>query len=339
MENTNESHMHQASGQGAAGFWRRTTAFWLDCLLLGLIGMILANVFFDALSEIGGWGRIIGFAVGSAYFALLEGGPGKNQSLGKRVMKIKVVRCGHQGDLSLSVGRAWCRYAVIAVPLVLNGMSFIDLPSLHVPGKEAIFWTNNTFDLILEIALTYLLIFNPPTRQSLHDLFTSTMVVPQSEQRVEIASVAHKHWFYIGAINMLMIVGSVGVSHFFRPSQLVDLTAIQRATMAIDGVVQSSVITGNTRTDSKYGQSNQTWIAVDTTVRNAAMVSDKGVQNLAQAAFSASGLLTSRDLVRIAARQDVTLGIASWSRGYTLTLSPKQWASKIGRSTHPDGHG
>ncbi|KFG92326.1 hypothetical protein GQ56_0138035 [Burkholderia paludis] len=61
-----------------AGFWRRTVAFGIDCIVLGLIGLALAVLFFNPLAEIGQWGRLIGFLIGLIYFGLMEGHAGRS---------------------------------------------------------------------------------------------------------------------------------------------------------------------------------------------------------------------------------------------------------------------
>ncbi|MEX3693419.1 RDD family protein [Paraburkholderia sp. BR14263] len=81
----------------AAGFWRRTAAFAIDGILLGLIGMVVIALGFEWLARIGTWGRLVGFAFGSLYFALMEGTGGRCQSFGKQALKIKVVRVTPDG--------------------------------------------------------------------------------------------------------------------------------------------------------------------------------------------------------------------------------------------------
>ena len=46
-----------------AGFWRRVAAFAVDALLLGCVGLLLGWLAFDALAALGGWGRLVGFAL------------------------------------------------------------------------------------------------------------------------------------------------------------------------------------------------------------------------------------------------------------------------------------
>ncbi|MFP3480615.1 hypothetical protein SB780_37830, partial [Burkholderia sp. SIMBA_057] len=48
-------------------------------------------------------------------------------------MKIKVVRCGASGVGTLNMTQAGARYAIIAIPNVLGGIGFVDLPVLNSP--------------------------------------------------------------------------------------------------------------------------------------------------------------------------------------------------------------
>ena len=74
-----------------AGFWRRIAAFVVDGLVLGLIGYVLGLLLFDVFVSLGAWGRCFGFVVAMAYFVPQEVAHGGGQSLGKRLLRIRVV--------------------------------------------------------------------------------------------------------------------------------------------------------------------------------------------------------------------------------------------------------
>src|SRR5471032_2065716 len=101
-----------------AGFWRRVAAFIVDAFLLGFIGYALGLVFFDTFVRLGPAGRCVGFAVALAYFVPQESGRGGGQSLGKRLLRIRVVDAAGQ---PLSVARGAVRFVVFGVPYFLDG--------------------------------------------------------------------------------------------------------------------------------------------------------------------------------------------------------------------------
>jgi uncharacterized RDD family membrane protein YckC len=152
-----------------AGFWRRVTAFLVDGLILGLIGYALSLALFDTFVRLGPWGRCVGFGVALVYFVAQESGRGGGQSLGKRLLGIRVVDA--QGR-ALSPARGAARFAVFGVPYFLNGAV--------LPMNVATFAGGFPLALLAlggMLALAYLLVFNRRTRQSLHDLAVGAFVV------------------------------------------------------------------------------------------------------------------------------------------------------------------
>ena len=157
-----------------AGFWRRVAAFLVDGVILGLIGYALGLLLFDTFVRMGPWGRCVGFAVALAYFVPQESGRGGGQSLGKRLLRIRVVDA--QGR-ALSPARGAARFAVFGIPYFLDGAV--------LPMNVATFAGGVPFAALAlggMLALAYLLVFNRRTRQSLHDLAVGAFVVLASER-------------------------------------------------------------------------------------------------------------------------------------------------------------
>ncbi len=152
-----------------AGFWRRLGAATIDGLLLGLVGAVLGFLWFDQLAALGQNGRFLGGVIAFAYLALLNSRIGSGQTLGKRLLKIRVTDV--QGS-SVSLERAALRSLILLVPGVLNGMSFAD-----ASGGFAIVAVQALCVFGLGGALAYLFCFNRQTRQSVHDLAARTIVV------------------------------------------------------------------------------------------------------------------------------------------------------------------
>jgi uncharacterized RDD family membrane protein YckC len=152
-----------------AGFWRRVAAFLVDGLVLGLVGYALGGVLYDAFVQLGPWGRCVGFVVALAYFVPQESGRGGGQSLGKRLLGIRVVDA--QGR-PLGPARGAARFAVFGVPYFLNGAA---LPMNVATFAGGFPWAVLALGGML--ALAYPLVFNRRTRQSLHDLAVGAFVV------------------------------------------------------------------------------------------------------------------------------------------------------------------
>ena len=151
------------------GFWRRILALVVDVLLLGIIGWMLGALFRDQFSSMGQWGRAVGFVIELAYFGLLNSRLGHGQTVGKRLLKIRVV---DGNDQWLSLPRSMVRAIILALGSALNGID---------PGH----WSSSLFVMVpLSVLIfgslgstLYLYIFNRKTRQSLHDLLVGSYVV------------------------------------------------------------------------------------------------------------------------------------------------------------------
>lgn len=151
--------------QGICGFWRRLAALVVDGLLLGTVGFLLGLLFSEQFIALGPWGRWLGFIIELAYFGLLNSRLGNGQTLGKRLLKIRVVDGESQ---LLSLPRAMVRAVILATPFALNGTSASNL-YLMVPLSVLLF--GGLFSIL------YLYLFNRRTRQSLHDLAVGSFVV------------------------------------------------------------------------------------------------------------------------------------------------------------------
>ena len=75
-----------------AGFWRRVIAALIDGLILGLVGWILGFFLSDFFMSLGGWGRLLGYAIALAYFVPGNSSIFSGQTVGKRALGIRVVK-------------------------------------------------------------------------------------------------------------------------------------------------------------------------------------------------------------------------------------------------------
>jgi len=165
----NESVAESGLSKSISGFWRRIGALAIDTFVLGLAGMIVGVVLFDPLARMGGYERLIGFAIAWAYFGILNSSLGGGQTLGKRMLDLRVVDADGQW---LSLPRSLVRYGVLGLPFFLNGLPISpDLATSLVGDFLALVVFGGLF------AIVYLYVFNRRTRQSLHDLAVGSFVV------------------------------------------------------------------------------------------------------------------------------------------------------------------
>lgn len=121
-----------------ASFGRRLVALLVDAIILAVAYGIFWGIFDTTLAY------IVTLAGGLAYFALLEGGP-RGQTLGKRVMDIRVVDFAAGGEIGY--GRGALRY----VGRILSG----------IPCYLGYFW-----------------MLWDKEKQTWHDKIATTVVVP-----------------------------------------------------------------------------------------------------------------------------------------------------------------
>jgi len=102
-----------AGSSSFAGAWRRLGAFVVDAFLLGLVGVIAGYFLFDFFVSLGSWGRVLGFAIALGYFGTLNSGIGHGQTIGKRLLRIRVVSADGS---PLSVSKSVLRFAILGTP-------------------------------------------------------------------------------------------------------------------------------------------------------------------------------------------------------------------------------
>lgn len=158
-----------------SGFWRRLIAFVIDVFLLGIFGNLVGSLFYENLIHLPiVWGRAIGFLIALAYFGLLNSDVGDGQTLGKKLLGIKVQ--SRSGE-NLSLPTSCLRFTVLGLFYFLNGLQF---PIGWIAYESLLVISTPVLALLVfgfGGTIVYLFIFNRQTRQSLHDLVVDSVVV------------------------------------------------------------------------------------------------------------------------------------------------------------------
>ncbi|HAU93864.1 MAG: RDD family protein [Pseudomonadota bacterium] len=182
-----------------SGFWRRIVALIVDSILLALGGFALGLVLEPVFIQMGGWSVFIGFFISLGYFGVMNSRYADGQTLGKKLLGIRVVDGNNQ---VISLGRSLLRYCVYGIPFALQ----IDF----LPVDEGFFWLMYPIGALLvggSFSILYLYLFNRRTRQSLHDLVVGTYVVYAGAKQEEVRKVWTPHlvivalWFILGGIS------------------------------------------------------------------------------------------------------------------------------------------
>jgi uncharacterized RDD family membrane protein YckC len=162
------------------GIRSRLGAFALDSLALGLTGAFVGMFAFDQLAALGDRARLLGLLLTLLYFGILCSRVGRGQSLGMKLLKIRVVDSeGKDLGLTRSFGRA----LVLSAPFLLNGIRLNGYQSI---ADQMSITAVSTVIFGVGLAQAFLLFFNRPSRRLLHDLLFRSSVVWADHQIPEM---------------------------------------------------------------------------------------------------------------------------------------------------------
>lgn len=293
-------------------FWRRLIAFLIDMLVLGALGLVLAFFFQQRLIALGAWGRAVGFVVALAYFGMTESRWGNGRSLGKLVMRLRVVT--RTGAL-LSIPAAFCRSAIFCLAYFLNGANW-----KVTPGQEWIATVQSLLIGALIVSVFYLLLFNRRTRQSLHDLAVGAFVVNAGPDGFvpPPTPVWRGHYAIAGGI---VLVLSVGSTLLLQQATVKALVATQRAISALPDIygvsVKVNVTAPRGATTSQMLLSGIVDESLGDPDRLAATIANLALDNYPDA--------NAQQLIAVTLTSGYDIGIASGWRWTTYAWAPAHW--------------
>jgi uncharacterized RDD family membrane protein YckC len=297
-----------------AGFWRRIGAIVVDAILLGILGSILGAIFFDLFAQMGAEGKLVGLVILLAYFGLQESALAGGQTLGKRLLGIRVV--GRDGNC-LSIPKSMARTAIWVVPWLLNG--------LPISGPM---WLLAVLGLSLFsffFAAVYLLIFNRRTRQTVYDLLTDSYVVRSATPGVvDQLPVWKWHYAIIGGWCGLWIVliSLLAFSGIFK-GFLADLLDLQQKVEALPDVQYASVNKGVMYMSGQAGAT--TTVTVRVTYSHKITDEDKAARDVAAVVLADRDAIGNPNELDISVGRSFDIGIASGRYFNSTSHSPDEW--------------
>lgn len=297
-----------------AGFWRRTIAFIIDGLILGITGMVAGWLMFDTLAGMGAYARLAGFAVALSYFGIFNSRLVKGQTIGKMAMSLRVVAADGK---PITVARSFARYAVLGVPFFLNNLP-LGMPTM-------LSWVGYALSVVVfgvGLSIIYLYIFNRRTRQSLHDLLVGSYVirVDRTETGRLLVPIWHGHWVVVGLVLAISLAGPAAAGRLIGSPFFADLMPAYNA-VAAQPHVRSVSLTKN----ASWVNGVTSHYLISTLTLDAAMVHDKAfaenAAHIVAANFPAYG---SEDAVVIKLKYGYDMGIASAWTTQTFAFKPAQ---------------
>ncbi|MFC1821654.1 RDD family protein [Thermodesulfobacteriota bacterium] len=152
-------------------FIRRFGSFFIDTLLIGIIGQLISAGFMEELMALGNKGPFIGLVILILYFGIGNSALFNGQTIGKFLLGIQVVNL--KGE-KISVQKSILRSLIYIVPYIFNGWG-LDL------GKGAlavIFWSIiGAWLFSFTVALILFFVGNWKVGRLFHDVLFSTKVL------------------------------------------------------------------------------------------------------------------------------------------------------------------
>ncbi|MDQ2077939.1 RDD family protein [Marinimicrobium sp. ABcell2] len=304
-----------------AGFWRRIGALFIDTLILGLVGFLLGLALGSTFVQVGGWGRLIGFVIALVYFGAMNSKLFKGQTIGKRVLNLRVVDSDNQ---TISLVRSVIRYIVLAAPFSLNGAQFSNealLSFLIYPLSLIIF--GGLFSII------YLYIFNRITRQSLHDLAVGTFVVNANIEKQEVGKIWKGHLVVVAVFFIAAAIVPVFTSKLAQNEPFKDMLAVQSALSDEPGVNYATVTTSTTTFSSKNeGAKTTTYVTAQAFISSNNVSDVELARELAIIVIKNFPEAVRRDALRITLTYGYDIGIWSQWSNHAHDFNPSELAGE-----------
>lgn len=300
-----------------SGFWRRIAAFVLDCFILGAVGFLLGIAFEPKLVELGGAGKIVGFVIAIVYFGFMNSHIFKGQTLGKRLMKLRVVNIENH---CISVGRSFVRYFAIGVPYFINGAKFDSV------SEDSILAYVISFVFIGGLgSIIYLYLFNRRTRQSLHDLIVGTYVVNATVPYFPVERIWRYHFIAVGILFIAGIAIPIFALKNLDQENFSDLINAQKELMNLPEVRYASINEGVSNFhSSNYGDKTTKYISAQVWVKEDIIEDDSFAKKVANVLVINIKGSKEKDLIQIVTSYGYDIGIWSFSHSQQHRYTPNQ---------------
>jgi uncharacterized RDD family membrane protein YckC len=301
-----------------AGFWRRTGAFLIDSLVIGLVGFLLGLLLGEQFEAMGAWGRAVGFLVALGYFGTMESRLFQGCTFGKLAMDIRIVT---STGAPLGVVKALFRSAVFCVPYFLNNVGLgAGYTNFVLPAIQALFVFG------LGGAIAYLYVFNRRTRQSVHDLLVGAVVVRSGAAMApRLLPVWRGHMVAIATLFVLAI-GAIAYSYsMLGNGGLQPLMLVQRNVSRLPGVRDAGIFEG---TSFATGGQRMTFLTINAMTIPEPVDEKTLAHNIAEIALNTYPPAQQLDTLSVTLIRGFDIGIASSWNAKTFNAPPHAWREK-----------
>lgn len=309
--------MEEEQEKWICGFWRRIGALFIDTVVLGVFGYAVGLFLEDTFVQLGGWGRVIGFAVSIIYFGVMNSSLTNGQTIGKKLLSIRVV---DSYNSTISLPKSFLRYSFLAIPFSLNGAQITNealLSYLMYPLSFIIF--GGLF------SISYLYIFNRVTRQSLHDLAVGTYVVNSETDPEDLPPVWKPHLFVVAGLFIAAALVPLFTSDLVKSEPFKGLLATQEVINNNELVKYAGVTEGSTTFTSSDDESNTTtYLNVKAFLYENNVEDSQIAKQLAQTIIETYPDSINKNLIQVTLTYGYDIGIASKWNNYNHQFNPQE---------------
>lgn len=303
-----------------ASAWRRVGAFVIDVSILGLTGLVAGAILHDQFSALGTWGRLLGLGIALAYFGLTESRLGGGQSLGMKILSIKVIASSGE---TLAMPAAFIRAGVFLLAYMLNNAaSYLGAVSQ---------WIATALSLLifaLCISSLYLFIFNRRTRQSIHDLAVDAFVVNAGTGQLSLPGqrLWRGHVIIAGAAICVLCVGGFLMSQrLLSNNEYAALSRVQRLVAALPGVDSAGVNSSHFHTQN----GDTSGLFINAVVDSSLLNSESLARRIAQIALENDEDASRQQRITVSLTSGYDIGIAQSWRTVNHAHTPEEWKAFV----------
>ena len=315
-----------------SGFWRRFVAWFVDVLILGIIGQIIGVAFSSFFFSLGPYGRLVGLLFTIPYFGIMNSQIGSGQTFGKRLMKIAV---RNKDNKPIELWRSIIRISLLATPSLFNQWP---IPVFQNP---VMVWFLSLVIFGLGGAIFYTMAFNRKARQGIHDLILGTYVVHLSEKPIEsFPTTSRIHWIVTSIWIGIVAIGTL-VMTLITPS-IVSKTPLA-SVMSLYNILQDDprFFTVGVNDHTFYGSSGKTSHALIITVwyKGKLAESDRKavIGSIVKTVLENAENIDNYDGIQVKITSAYDIGIASANLSMSFSDSIEGWRQQIYPKDSPNG--
>ena len=309
---------------------RRFFAFLIDSLAIGLAGRLSGLVFGDIYAQLGNSGLLIGAIVVLLYFGICNSKITNGQTLGKKILKIRVV---NRDSKPISVSKSFLRASWFTIFMVFNGSSFSNsscVPLVIVVG---------TLIFSISILEIYFVVVNKKTLQSLHDLSIDSFVV-SAKSEGQISYTNKKSSLYGGAaIPVILLIAFTGLNLFAKNTYVADMVKIIEVINSKLPVYNTSMYRHSETTTALSGESSTTkYINVTVIKKNKNENNEALAVKIAKIVFDSKFTFNEGETLCITIVEGYDIGIASSFTSKNINGTLDEWKKAIPSAEQKDNN-